>query len=108
MHVCKECSKKSITKGRNSLVSSWLIAQNKSNWKDLYENNELRYFSIVSVGGKKYGFRVVSEEFSIITGEDVLQGKKTKICLWKIPLEIFQNPLVENRWLSFYSCRLFA
>ena len=65
--------------------------------KDLYENNELRYFSIVSVGGKKYGFRLVSEEFSIITGEDVLQGKKTKICLSKIPLKIFQNSLVENR-----------
>jgi len=63
--------------------------------KDLYENNELRYFSIVSVGGKKYGFRLVSEEFSIITGEDVLQGKKTKICLSKITLEIFQNPLVD-------------
>ena len=104
----KNVLKKSVTKGRNSLVSSWLIAQNKSNLKDLYENNELRYFSIVSVGGKKYGFRLVSEEFSIITGEDVLQGKKTKICLSKIPLEIFQNPLVENRWLTFYSWSLFA
>ena len=65
--------------------------------KDLYENNELRYFRIVSVGGKKCGFRLVSEEFPIITGEDVLKGKKTKICLSKIPLEIFQNPPIENR-----------
>lgn len=108
MDVCKECSKKTVTKWRDSLVSSWLISQNKSNLKDLYENNELRYFSIVSVGGKKYGFRLVSEEFSIITGEDVLKGKKTKICLSKNSTWIFQNPLVENRWLTFYSCRLFA
>jgi len=98
---------KRVTKWRDSLVSSLLIAQNKNHLKDLYENNELRYFSIVSVGGKKYGFRLVSEEFSTITAEDVLKGKKTKICLSKIPLEIFQNPLIENRWLSLYSCRLF-
>lgn len=46
--------------------------------KDRYENNELRNFSmvIVSVGGKKYRFRLVLAEFCAITGEDDLKGKR--------------------------------
>ena len=37
---------------------------------------------------EEYGFRLVSAEFCIIAGEEVLEEKKRKLCLSKIPLEM--------------------
>ena len=37
---------------------------------------------------EEYGFRLVSAEFCIIAGEEVLEEKKRKLRLSKIPLEM--------------------
>lgn len=37
---------------------------------------------------EEYGFRLVSAEFYIIAGEEVLEEKKRELCLSKIPLEM--------------------